>query len=329
MIYLPSERAQQNLAESKISQNERVVTITATSAPRLLRNAIHAAAATQDADSAQVIDLAQVLAVQRVSRRILVAEDNATNRTIIAQLLENAGHKVIIAEDGEEALDIFERDAPDLAILDFNMPLRNGIDVTKAIRTMEATGEHLPIVVMSASVTPETRDRARRAGADEFLGKPYEAAALLQGIDRLARRASRAASLPRTQDTVGKPTAITSPLLDQKRFNEVANLTGDPDFVPRLVDGFRVDVERLLSKLDSAVETKSLQDIADITHGIKGAALGVGATRMAAKCDAVDTAAARGRIDNLQAQCGEIRKTFAETLSELYTQSARKFQASV
>ena len=120
MIYLPSERARQNLAES-ISQNERVVTITATSAPRLLRNAIHAATAAQDADSAQVIDLAQVLAVQRVSRRILVAEDNATNRTIIAQLLENAGHKVLIAEDGEEALDIFERDAPDLAVPDFNM----------------------------------------------------------------------------------------------------------------------------------------------------------------------------------------------------------------
>ena len=194
---------------------------------------------------------------------------------------------------------------------------------------MEATGEHLPIVVMSASVTPETRSRAKRAGADEFLGKPYEAAALLQGIDRLARRASRAASLPRAQDSSRRPTATTAPLLDQRRFNEVANLTGDPDFVPRLVDGFRVDVERLLAKLDSAVETKSLQDVADITHGIKGAALGVGATQMAAKCDSVDAAAARGRIDDLQAHCGDIRKTFTETLSELYMQSARKFHASV
>jgi CheY-like chemotaxis protein len=75
--------------------------------------------------------------------------------------------------------------------LDFNMPQRSGIEVIQAIRVMEAPGVRMPAVILSASVTIEARERATGAGADEFLGKPFEAAALIQLIDRLGAQTPR------------------------------------------------------------------------------------------------------------------------------------------
>ena len=106
MIYLSSEEAGKNGSETQLDKIVGVSRIASHAPPKLLRNAIHAAAA-QETEGAQIIDLGQVLAEQRVARRILVAEDNATNRTIIAQLLETAAHTVMLARDGEEALDLY------------------------------------------------------------------------------------------------------------------------------------------------------------------------------------------------------------------------------
>ena len=94
--------------------------------PRIMANAIHAALASSGRDTADVIDLTQLIKRDRVQLRILVADDNQTNQAILSQLLSSAGHTVVVASDGEEALDIFEHESPDLALLDFNMPHRNG-----------------------------------------------------------------------------------------------------------------------------------------------------------------------------------------------------------
>ena len=112
--------------------------------PRAFTNAVHAATATSGREGAEIIDLADVLKQQRTPLRVLVAEDNQTNQAIICKLLEHAGHTVVLAVDGDEALDLYEQERPDVALLDFNMPNRTGIEVIKAIRVMEPTGERLP-----------------------------------------------------------------------------------------------------------------------------------------------------------------------------------------
>src|SRR6185437_26026 len=131
------------------------------------------------------VDLALLLKRDRPSLKILVAEDNTTNQKIMQQLLESAGHAVVLASDGEQALDLYESDAPDLAILDFNMPQRTGVEVIQAVRLMEPAGTRMPTIILSASVTPEARERAKAAGADEFIGKPFDAGQLVREIDRL------------------------------------------------------------------------------------------------------------------------------------------------
>jgi two-component system sensor histidine kinase RpfC len=314
MIYLahttPSEANRQRLRSI-----DGATYLGTDASPRLLRNAIHAATSTDSRESAEIIDLALVLKQQRPALRILVAEDNATNQTIIRQLLETAGHTVMLANDGEEALDLYEAQHPDLAILDFNMPERSGVEVATAIRTVEPTGAHLPIVILSASVTKETHERARQAGADEFVGKPFDAASLLHVVDRLARRVPRDARTKSGQIATVSHAAI--PLVDRARLREVELISSDRAFLGKLVRGFCADVDGMLSRLDASISSGQLMAVTDITHAITGASLGIGAAQLAARCSEVDRAASAGDSSRLAVLATELRRCFEVTAAQL------------
>jgi two-component system sensor histidine kinase RpfC len=314
MIYL----AQTTLNEAdraRLRSIEGATFLGSDSSPRLFRNAIHAASSTDTRESAEVIDLGLILQQQRQALRILVAEDNATNQAIIRKLLESAGHSVTVATDGEEALDVYEAQRPDLAILDFNMPERSGVEVTSAIRAMEPSGTHLPIVILSASVTPETRERVSVAGADEFVGKPYEAANLLNVVDRLARRASRNAGTKPRQIATVSHAAI--PLVDRVRLHEVELISSDESFLRKLIGGFSSDVDSMLNRLDLTIASGKVVAIADITHAIIGASVGIGAAQLAVRCSELDRAVNAGDSNRLTVFAAELRRCFEETAAQL------------
>jgi two-component system sensor histidine kinase RpfC len=273
--------------------------------PKIIANAIHAITAGVEGATAEASDLKAILKQDRPKLKILVAEDNSTNQKIICQFLESAGYAVVLASDGEEALDLYETESPDIAILDFNMPQRSGIEVIQAIRVMEAPGVRMPAVILSASVTIEARTRAASAGADEFLGKPFEAAALIQLIDRLGaqtprgRMAASSANQPiRPTLTVirTRPNAMTqlsagelptqqagseSEFLDPNRLAQLEDIARDSSFLGELVAGFIGDVQDILSKTHEAVAGENTRAIPDLMHSLKGAAVGVGAIKLA------------------------------------------------
>ena len=109
---------------------------------------------------------------QRSQRTILLAEDHADSREMLAVMLEMDGYRVVRAQDGVEALDLATADHPDLIITDVNMPRMNGIDLIRAIRSVADGGlKQVPIVAITAygsSFCLEARD----AGANEALAKP-------------------------------------------------------------------------------------------------------------------------------------------------------------
>ena len=118
--------------------------------------------------------------------RILVADDNPTNREVVGRILERSGHAVTLVNDGEQALDAVERDAHDLVLLDRNMPGMGGMEALQALRLMTRGRERLPVIMLSADVTPEAKREALEAGADAYLPKPIEALRLLDEIQSLA-----------------------------------------------------------------------------------------------------------------------------------------------
>ena len=284
--------------------------------PRLLRNAIHAATSTGPREGAEIIDFGLALKQPRSELRILVAEDNETNQAIIRRMLENAGHKVLIVSDGEQALDAHEEWKPDLAIFDFNMPIRNGLETAAAIRNMELSGPRLPIIILSASVTVETRAKALQSGADDFIGKPFDAAGLLHVIDGLAKGIVRSQAAP-----VHLPATVSLrgiPLIDQCRLDEVQRIgSSSPKFMPTLIGGFGIDLQTLLKRLDAAVAGSDTKTITDITHAIRGAAVGIGAQQLAAKCAEIDRLATDGSTDQLGVSTAELRACFEATMGKL------------
>jgi CheY-like chemotaxis protein/HPt (histidine-containing phosphotransfer) domain-containing protein len=317
LIYVTGAYTPANTAS--LLEIEGVSLVNRHASPRHLHNAVHAATS-KGGGLGQVIELRTVLEEQRQSLNILVAEDNVTNQEIVKQLLEKAGHTVMLAGDGEAALDLYESGQPDLAILDFNMPERNGLEVTKAIRAMEAAGARLPIMILSASVTADARERARKAGADEFVGKPYDASNLLQTLDRMSRRARNAERNASHQTAVAERTGdihdlrvANAPLLDEARINEIRRIAGDSAFLSRLVMGFQNDLTRLLESLSENLTSLHLSQIPDITHAIKGAALGIGAARLAAISIELEDHAIAGRQEASQMALVRLQRCFTET----------------
>ena len=86
--------------------------------------------------------------------RILIADDQHANRTVVTRILERAGHRVQAANDGEQALDMIEIGNIDLAVIDMHMPQLSGLDVIRQLRFMQAGGKRTPIIVLSADATP-------------------------------------------------------------------------------------------------------------------------------------------------------------------------------
>jgi len=122
-------------------------------------------------------------------RRILLAEDNRVNQRVASRMLENAGHSVVLAETGKEALDAHAQESFDLVLMDVQMPEMDGWEATAAIRARERpAGLHTPIVAMTAHAMGGDRERCLLAGMDDYISKPVNSATLLEVVERVCQQ---------------------------------------------------------------------------------------------------------------------------------------------
>lgn len=122
--------------------------------------------------------------------RVLVVEDVPSLQKLLAMVLRKAGHLVMSADNGRQAVELASREPFDLVLMDIQMPDMNGLDATRAIRAREArTGAHLPIVAITAYALPGDAQTCLDAGADAYLRKPVDLAALLPFLQRLIQDA--------------------------------------------------------------------------------------------------------------------------------------------
>ena len=115
--------------------------------------------------------------------RVLVADDNATNRDIMVQLLRDAGFQTYQAEDGEEALEVVHRQALDLILMDIRMPNIDGLTAARRIREQPRYAP-IKIIAVSATVLPQMQAEISRCGCDAFLAKPVDARVMFAEIEK-------------------------------------------------------------------------------------------------------------------------------------------------
>ncbi len=123
---------------------------------------------------------------ERRALRVLLAEDNPVNRAVASRMLGKAGHQVVAANDGLEAVRLSEAERFDLILMDVQMPGLDGFSATQAIRTREEiSGERVPIVALTAHAIQGYREKCLAAGMDGYLSKPIQPAELFATIQEI------------------------------------------------------------------------------------------------------------------------------------------------
>jgi PAS domain S-box-containing protein len=187
--------------------------------------------------------------------RVLVAEDNELNVTLIRELLDQRGHDADVAGDGRTALQLATAAgaAYDVMLLDLHMPELDGFEVVQAIREREReTASHLPIIALTARSSARDREKALAAGMDDFLSKPIDVEELWRAIDRIT------ASVP----------AAKSRLLDPRAIAQMCG--GRPAVLDRLCEVFRRSVPEHMTATRAALDERDLPRLRVAAHMLAG-----------------------------------------------------------
>jgi len=210
--------------------------------------------------------------------RVLVAEDNPTNRKIVAQILESGGFDVTLAHTGTGAVEALQRADFDIVILDKYMPGMSGMEV--AARYLAMRGEKAaPMIMLTAEATAEAMQQCKAAGMKAFLTKPINPEMLFETIGTLAGAGNLPANEGRHTDD--QASHVKDGLIDESVLTQLGIHAYSVHFLDDVVDSFESDMLELIDRLDQAVRIEDWHEISEIRHAITGTARASGASAIA------------------------------------------------
>ena len=115
---------------------------------------------------------------------LLIVEDNDMNRDMLFRRLRRRGYEVLLATDGEMALEVARADGPDLILMDMSLPVVDGWEATRRLKADEAL-RHIPVIALTAHAMASDRDKALAVGCDEYETKPIDLPRLLAKVEAL------------------------------------------------------------------------------------------------------------------------------------------------
>jgi two-component system cell cycle response regulator DivK len=118
--------------------------------------------------------------------RILLVEDNEMNRDMLSRRLIRRGYEMLLANDGQQGVDVASAELPDLILMDMSLPVLTGWEATQILKHRPET-MHIPVVALTAHALSSDREKAMEAGCDGYETKPVELPRLLEAIERLLR----------------------------------------------------------------------------------------------------------------------------------------------
>jgi CheY-like chemotaxis protein len=119
--------------------------------------------------------------------KILLVEDNEMNRDMLSRRLARKGFEVVMALDGQQAVDMAASEGPDLILMDMSLPVIDGWEATRRVKAAEAT-RRIPVIALTAHAMAGDREKALEAGCDDYDTKPIDLARLLDKISGLLGR---------------------------------------------------------------------------------------------------------------------------------------------
>ena len=214
--------------------------------------------------------------------RILLAEDSLVNQKLAVGLLERWGHQVRVANNGQEALAALEVENFDLVLMDVQMPELDGLEATRMIRAREQrSGEHVPIVAMTAHAMRGDREDCLSAGMDGYVAKPVRMQELYDVLESLFGEDRGTGSDGRDRHHPGSETTPqdggTEPPVDWVAAYDTVQ--GDAALLNELLDAFRGEAVERLDEMEAALAADDSKTLERSAHGLKGAMRSLGANR--------------------------------------------------
>ena len=208
--------------------------------------------------------------------RILLVEDNPANQKLANYILQDRGHLVEIAGDGQEAVYLTEQNRYDVILMDVQMPGMNGLEATTAIRRREDGKRRVPIIAMTAHAMRGDRDCCLAAGMDGYLSKPLNAQEMIGLVESLARGVVPVPEISAATSGPAKTSLHATAII----FDPEEALTrcfNSEDMVREMIQCFFDEVNSLFPQMRAALEKGDLEEVGRLGHRMKGTVVYLGA----------------------------------------------------
>jgi len=210
---------------------------------------------------------------------VLLAEDNLVNQRLAGAILQRRGHRVTIAANGREALDVLERARVDLVLMDVQMPVMSGLEATAEIRRRErGGGTRLRIIAMTAHAMKADRARCLDAGMDDYMAKPLEPARLIEMVESGIGRPAVPRAAATLFETMVQKTGGDLALAGEVCAIFLSELPGYTDAIRKAIDDWNAD------------------DLRTAAHALKGSVANFGENAAVAAARALEDCGRDGRL---------------------------------
>ena len=237
------------------------------------------------------------------SLNVLLAEDNRVNQKLAVGILEQLGHQVTVANNGHEAVELYQSRPFDVVFMDVEMPVMDGFDAVRQIRRHEVdTGQHIPIIAMTAHAMQGDRERCLDAGMDDYLPKPIRKRDLNARLCDLT-----------TPESAGEN--VDPPAPDNVINWSIALETAgdDPRLMNMLADVFIEECESLMHGVRSGIANRDIEEVRAAAHTLKGSLLTIAAGESQQTAEEIEMCAIAGDLEGA-AQALERLELQADTL---------------
>ncbi|MFZ5846234.1 MAG: response regulator [Actinomycetota bacterium] len=243
--------------------------------------------------------------------RLLVVEDNPVNQLVALGILETLGYAADTADDGVQAVEAWRRGGYAALLMDVQMPNMDGYAATRTIRGLEAEGERVPVLAMTAAAVEGEREKCLAAGMDDFLTKPVNP----EMLGRMLRRWVDGSSEP-TEPAAEQP--VAEGVLDHDRLDMLRDLDpGNTAYLDKAIGNFVARVPESVHAIRASIATQDAEALTHSAHRLKGSALNLGLPTVGHLAHELEMLGDSGSTTGAAAQLEALEQALSHAVAEM------------
>jgi signal transduction histidine kinase/HPt (histidine-containing phosphotransfer) domain-containing protein len=250
--------------------------------------------------------------------RVLLCDDNTINQKVAVRILQQLGYEPDLAANGKEALEALDRKPYDLIFMDVMMPEMDGLEATRMIRKLEASGgsvnfnSHIIIIAMTAQAMQGDREKCLEAGMDDYLSKPIRPKDVRVVIERWSAQMGPSApsrpEIPPVPSAPAAPPEVEKSLVEMDRLLDLGG--GSPESLRELLDLYFKQTTEQLAQLESAIRVNHAEVVRQVAHSCAGASATLGMTRLVPLLRELERQGKSSQLDGADKLCAELTREY-------------------